>query len=102
MIKITYQKANGDIFDRVRNSYCSYKIGDITSMGWSVLDIQYKYKNKYYTKNQYDEKITRSINRYKKFLAIKKQVYTIYKNLVYCLVLLMSMRVYEIISNVKL
>lgn len=50
---ITYQKNNGDIFFRARNSLLGLSIGDETSMGWKVLDIHYLYEGNYYTYDDY-------------------------------------------------
>ena len=49
MYLITYQKSNGDVFCRIRNTIPQYKIGGETSMGWKVLDIKYRFKDTYYT-----------------------------------------------------
>lgn len=45
---ITYQKANGEIFYRPAKGSYGKRVGDETSMGWTVLDIHYKYGNNYY------------------------------------------------------
>lgn len=52
MMQITYQKKNGSIMKRYRNTILPYSIGETTSMGWKVLNIEYKYNDKFY--NQYD------------------------------------------------
>jgi len=46
---ITYQKANGDILLRPRKAIYNMKIGDTTSMGWTILNIHYLYEGNYYT-----------------------------------------------------
>lgn len=53
MFLVIYQKSNGEILERKRNTFPNYAIGEYTSMGWLVLDIRYKYKNKYYTSSDY-------------------------------------------------
>ena len=60
---ITYQKKNGVIFNRIRNTYTSYRVGDITSMGWKILDIKYKYKDKYYNYDEYSKLIDKAFNK---------------------------------------
>jgi len=48
---VTYQKSNGEIFIRPYDHSCfamSKRVGDETSMGWTIIDIHYKYKNNYY------------------------------------------------------
>ena len=57
MIQITYQKRNGNILYRLRKTMLPYRIGDITSMGWKVLNIEYEYKNKYYSYYEYNKLI---------------------------------------------
>lgn len=54
MVQITYQKRDGSIMQRYRNTDLPYKIGDETSMGWKVLNIEYKYNNNYYPVNEYN------------------------------------------------
>lgn len=46
---ITYQKNNGDIFVRTRKTLYNLRVGDNTSMGWTVLNIHYLYEGNYYT-----------------------------------------------------
>ena len=46
---ITYQKSNGDIFFRRRQTLYGLRVGDETSMGWKVLNIHYLYEGNYYT-----------------------------------------------------
>ena len=66
MIQITYQKRDGSIMQRIRNTMLPYKIGDTTSMGWKVLNIEYEYNNKYYTYYEYNKLIHKSKQRYMK------------------------------------
>lgn len=37
-MQITYQKKDGSVMQRFRNTILPYKIGDTTSMGWKVLN----------------------------------------------------------------
>ena len=74
MIQITYKKRNGTIFQRTRNTYLPYRVGDTTSMGWEVLDIKYKYGNKYYSSMEYDRLIDKKWKRTKKLLQLKHSV----------------------------
>jgi hypothetical protein len=53
-MQITYQKNNGCIIYRKRNTPLQYKIGDTTSMGWKVLNIEYEYNNKFYSEYNYN------------------------------------------------
>ena len=69
MYKIIYQKENGIIFERIRNTIPG-NIGDITSMGWTIKDILYSYKNSYYSYSDYCILKRRSHKRY----MIKKNI----------------------------
>lgn len=62
MYQITYQKSNGEIFYRIRNTLPRYSVGETTSMGWKLLDIKYCIYNKYY-----------SFLDYKRIIRNKKQ-----------------------------
>lgn len=59
---VIYEKHNGDILYRALTTTPHYKKGDITSMGWKVLDIQHIDNGKCYTTADYDYKLNR---RYK-------------------------------------
>lgn len=54
MVQVTYQKNDGCIIKRLRNTMLPYKVGETTSMGWKVLNIEYKYKDKYYSAYKYN------------------------------------------------
>jgi hypothetical protein len=99
MIQITYQKRNGELFNRLRNTYVSYRVGDTTSMGWKVLDIKYKYGNKYYSPVEYDRIIDKKWKRAKKNLELKHKLKTIYDNLNHITLFLLLFRILIIISN---
>lgn len=76
MYLITYQKSNGEVFCRIRNTIPECGIGKETSMGWKILDIKCNYKNSYYTmaKCNYLQK-----KQYKRHHAIKKIIKFIQK-----------------------
>ena len=66
MMQVTYQKSDGSIIKRLRNTTLPYKIGDITSMGWKVLNIEYKYNNKFYPEYQYNILIQKNKQQFNK------------------------------------
>lgn len=72
MIQITYQKRDGSTMQRLRNTVLPYKIGETTSMGWKVLNIEYEYKNKYYSYYEYNMLIHRNKQRYIRKQQIKE------------------------------
>lgn len=78
MYKITYQKRNGVIFDRIRSTLPSEYIGETTSMGWTILNIQYGLNGKFYNPSDYyielrkykkRNKISRDIRKFVKRYA---------------------------------
>lgn len=71
-MQITYQKRDGSIFQRIRKTMIPYQIGDTTSMGWKVLNIEYRYKNNYYSYYEYSMLIYRQKQFYLKKQQIKK------------------------------
>lgn len=53
---ITYQKQNGEIFERKRTTLPNIKVGGISSMGWKVLDIKVYCQYRWYSlETQYAE-----------------------------------------------
>ena len=84
-MQITYQKRNGCIFQRLRNTSLPYKIGDSTSMGWTVLNIEYEYKGKYYPEYQYNMLIYKNKQKYMKKKQFKEQCILNTKTLLYYL-----------------
>ena len=75
-MQITYQKRDGNIIQRYRNTMLPYKIGQETSMGWKVLNIEYEYKNKYYPEYEYNV----MINKAKQRCIKKRQTKEFYMN----------------------
>ena len=72
MVLVTYQKRNGEVFDRVMTTSPSYKIGATIPIGWKVLNIMYRYKGKYYNRYDYDKIIDARYRRDKKIHELKK------------------------------
>ncbi len=85
-MQITYQKSNGSIMQKYRNTLLPYKIGDTTSMGWKVLNIEYKYKDKFYPEYKYHILIHKEKQRCtQRKLAIELCIKEV-KNLLYCII----------------
>lgn len=74
MIKVTYQKKNGDIIERYNNKFISYKVGYINSYGWRVIDIKYCYNGKYYDFDKYEKIVNRKYYLGKVFCDLKKKI----------------------------
>lgn len=101
MIQITYQKNDGCIFQKHRNTILPYKIGDTTSMGWKVLNIEYEYNNKYYPEYEYNVLVykNRQISNKKKQIIelCKKEI----KNFSYCIVVVLVINFLKILTNIQ-
>lgn len=74
MYKIVYKKVNGDIIERIRNTMPSHAIGEYTSMGWLILDIQYFIGNNYYDYFTYKKILNKRIKKYHIIKNIKSSV----------------------------
>ena len=55
---------------RFRDTVLPYRIGDNTSMGWKVLNIEYEYKDEYYSEHDY----YRLIQKNKEQIIKKNQI----------------------------
>ena len=53
MIQVTYQKNDGSTIQKIRKTMLPYEVGDTTSMGWKVLNIEYKYNDEYLPFHKY-------------------------------------------------
>ena len=93
MYKVIYQKENGNVIERIRNTYPNYSIGETTSMGWVVLDILHNYKGEYYSSSDYYQLISKNKNkrRMKKQLieGIKKYRWVVEFLIVFSLIYIM-------------
>lgn len=53
-MQVTYQKRDGTTIKRNRNTMLPYKIGETTSMGWKVLNIEYEYNGEFYSEYKHN------------------------------------------------
>lgn len=83
-MQITYQKRDGSIIYRLRNTMLPYKIGEETSMGWKVLNIEYEYKNNYYSQYEYDKLIQMKKQRCIQRKLVRELYIKEIKNFLYC------------------
>ena len=82
-MQITYQKRDGSIMQKLRNTMLPYKIGDTTSMGWKVLNIEYEYKDKFYPEYEYNMLVYKNKQKYLRKQQIKKLCLKETKTLLY-------------------
>lgn len=64
MVQVTYQKRNGCIIQKYRKTEPPYKIGEETSMGWKVLNVEYELNNKYYSSTDYYSMLHQNKHRF--------------------------------------
>ena len=100
MMQITYQKSNGCIIQRQRNTTIPYKIGETTPMGWKVLNVEYEYKNKFYPEYKYNILVQND----KKTLIKRKQTIELctkeFKAFIYCFISMMLLNLLKIIVGI--
>lgn len=97
MMQITYQKNDGCIFQRQRKTEVPYKIGEKTSMGWKVLNIEYKYKNVFYPEYKYHMLKRKEIQSYIKKNQIKETCTKGCKTFLYYLITILLVELIKII-----
>ena len=88
MYLIEYQKRNGDIFYRTRNSIPACGVGNYTSMGWKVLNYKLYLNGKYYSPSEY-YRLSSKQTRYNR--KVKCLTRFIKRNLSYLLTLIFAL-----------
>lgn len=58
---VLYEKKNGDMLYKYRNSKPQYEVGSYTSMGWKLLDVKRLSSGKAYSINAYSTLINQRI-----------------------------------------
>ena len=99
-MQITYQKKDGSVMQRFRNTILPYKIGDTTSMGWKVLNIEYEYNNKYYPEYQYNiikQKRKRAYFKKKKAIEFCKNEF---KMFIYCFITIVFIYLFKMLLGI--
>ena len=90
-MQVTYEKGNGDIVQRYVG-FSSYKVGEVTGQGWRVVDIKYKYKNKYYSSAEYNELLNKEWEHAEKIRQMKRISSELYKDLTHGIVFLVLLK----------
>lgn len=101
MLLVTYQKENGCIIQRQRKTMLPYKIGERTSMGWTVLNIEYQYKDQYYPEYKYHMLIQRD----KQLFSKRKQMIELctfqMRTLVYYFIAILVINLLKFILSIR-
>lgn len=100
-MQITYQKNNGNIIQRYRNTSLPYKIGDITSMGWKVLNIEYLYNNKYYPEFEYYSIMHNNKQKYIKKKQLKELYMKEFKTFMYYFIAIVVINCLKFILGIR-
>ena len=100
MIQVTYQKRDGNIIHRLRNTILPYKVGDTTSMGWKVLNIEYEYKNKYYPEYEYNVLIAKNRKKVIKIRETKDKILNEFKTLLYYFIVIIMYHYIKILLGI--
>lgn len=74
MVQTTYQKKNGELINKFTYINSAYKIGQTNGFGWKVVDIKYKFKDKYYPSYEYDNLVMKRNQRDAKINKIKRDI----------------------------
>lgn len=100
IIQVTYQKRDGSIIHRIRSTALNYKIGDTTSMGWKVLNIEYRYKDEFYSLYNYNI----MLHKDKQLMLKKKQIVGLFKNeiktFLYCFLAILIINFLKILLGI--
>lgn len=89
MMQITYQKRDGTVMKRLRNTMLPYSVGDTTSMGWKVINIEYEYKNKYYPEYEFRNLIYQSKKKLIRRRQIEERIMEKTKSLLYNFIMIL-------------
>lgn len=95
-MQVTYQKRDGSIIQRLRNTMLPYKIGEETSMGWKVLNIEYEYNNKYYSEYEYNRLIYKNKQKHIKKKQVQEMCLKEFKTLLYYIIGLLIINLIKI------
>ena len=99
-MQVTYQKRDGSIIQRLRNTAVPYKIGEETSMGWKVLDIEYEYKNNFYPEYKYHTLVHKNkLKELKKKKIIEKCMNDL-RTLVYCCIVIVVLNLLKLMLGI--
>jgi hypothetical protein len=85
VMQITYQKKDGSIIQKYRNTTLPYKIGDDTSMGWKVLNVEYEFNGKYYPEYKYNLLLHKDRQMFIKRKLARELYIKEFKNFLYCI-----------------
>lgn len=100
MMQITYQKNNGSIIKRLRHTTLPYKIGEMTSMGWIVLNIEYEYNNKFYSEHKYNMLIQKDKQAYIKRKQTIELCTREFKTFIYCFIAVLLINFLKILIGI--
>ncbi len=96
-MRITYQKRDGCVMERFRSTIPPYKIGDSTSMGWKVLNIEYEYNGNYYSEYDYNKLIQKAKETSIKRKHLREKIVKELKTLLYYFIVIIIYNLIKIL-----
>lgn len=84
-MQVTYQKRDGSVIQKYRKTEPPYKIGDRTSMGWILLNVEHEYNGKYYSEYEYNMIIYKNRRMCAKRKLARELCIQEVKNFLYCI-----------------
>lgn len=96
MVLVTYQKKSGEIIQK-KCFNPQYKIGEENSWGWKVIDKEYLWNGKYYHTVEYDRLIDKALRKNIIISNIKKRLKKLYKDVAYCLGIIVLLKLIEVL-----
>lgn len=100
MMQITYQKRDGTTMKRLRNTMLPYSVGDTTSMGWKVINIEFEYNNKLYSEHDYGRIIQTNKRKYIRRKQTKELITKELKTILYYILIIMMYNLISILIRI--
>ena len=100
MVQVTYQKRDGSVIQKQRNTMLPYKIGETTSMGWKVINIEFEYNNKLYSEHDYGRIIQTKKRKYIRRKQIRELITKELKTILYYILIIMMYNLISILIRI--
>ena len=88
------------MFQRMRETALPYKIGEETSMGWKVLNIEYEYNNEFYSEHDYYKMIQKRKDKFIKRKHIEDTLKRELKSFLYSFIVVIILYTLKTLFNI--
>ena len=99
-MQVTYQKRDGSVIQKQRNTMLPYKIGETTSMGWKVINIEFEYNNKLYSEHDYGKIIQTNKRKYIRRKQTRELITKELKTILYYILIIMMYNLISILIRI--